>query len=580
MINSSQIKTSSMMLLDDPSLSTDRIDYELPPIAMEYALNSITGMYDGVSHVVWAALNNAIAMTKYAKSIGQTDKDVTVELPSSVSPFFTITNYGVGLTYEEMTRIFSTPRAPLRDDKFKTLGDFGFMPLRFTDEYSILSSQDNETIKCTISRKNGIAQTIIEKLDYTSENGITITIPVRTKVSLRDKEYKDYTNAVQRVLSANFSSPLIVNGLFAQGDQNNFRLLTKVPVQLLGVTKNIDIWVKKFSLTSIYTGKSSYSVVESMASNSYENGVFAVNGWTYQIEGILMPIEPDFIIDLPADLVNFEDSGLLIANDDLLQDLKEQIHSNFDVDSMLIESFLYEFKTIEPSAIKSFMKHNKITGTVSDDKKSVYIDKFDKTLSISDFEGSWLSDFVKYPNSVVSACTYDTVDTFNKSVIYDTFNVSAIAPNMKYLSYNLGDFSKTVIDQASESFTSNRFAPLAMFTDYRIPGFALESVLIVEVSSAEEVKEFIKSSTRIAYMYSRKLITMIFVNANIGISDDERNDFIQKIKLKVKTEPNIDYINMQDFRAILSSVTADEGLLLLKTNYLKDWDTINNVLDF
>jgi len=129
---------------------------------------------------------------------GQT-KPVQVTLPSDLNPNFIVKDFGVGMSRQEMTEIYSKFGASTKNDNNDEIGGFGLgakSALALVSQFTVISVQDGRKNTVIISKDNrGIGElNFLEETDTKEPNGVTITIPIpnASRLHTATKEYATF----------------------------------------------------------------------------------------------------------------------------------------------------------------------------------------------------------------------------------------------------------------------------------------------------------------------------------------------------------------------------------------------------
>lgn len=115
---------------------------------------------------------------------GRTDTPVTVNTPTLFDPYFTVQDYGTGLSHEDMTTLYSTICRSDRRDSNNFLGGFGLgskSPYSYTDQFTVESRYNGwKRLYAVYKNTNNIPTLSLMDTAVTVErNGLTVKIPVR-----------------------------------------------------------------------------------------------------------------------------------------------------------------------------------------------------------------------------------------------------------------------------------------------------------------------------------------------------------------------------------------------------------------
>lgn len=116
---------------------------------------------------------------------GQTHVAVTVNGPTLFDPYFTVHDYGTGLSHEDMTTLYSTICRSDRRDSNNFLGGFGLgskSPYSYTDQFTVESRYNGwKRLYAVYKNTDNIPTLSLMSTTATDEhNGLTVKIPVKS----------------------------------------------------------------------------------------------------------------------------------------------------------------------------------------------------------------------------------------------------------------------------------------------------------------------------------------------------------------------------------------------------------------
>lgn len=116
---------------------------------------------------------------------GQTHVAVTVNAPTLFDPYFTVQDYGTGLSHEDMTTLYSTICRSDRRDSNSFLGGFGLgskSPYSYTDQFTVESRYNGwKRLYAVYKNTDNIPTLSLMSTTATDEhNGLTVKIPVKS----------------------------------------------------------------------------------------------------------------------------------------------------------------------------------------------------------------------------------------------------------------------------------------------------------------------------------------------------------------------------------------------------------------
>lgn len=134
-----------------------------------------------------------------------------IHLPDTFEPWFSVRDFGIGLSPEIMENVFLTLFESTKDQSNDSIGAFGLgskTPLAYTDQFTITSVIDGTARLYSIFIENtGDLQCVeMGEFDTDEPNGVEV------KLGVRPEDYNSFKNEVVNQLSFYKIRPEIVNG--------------------------------------------------------------------------------------------------------------------------------------------------------------------------------------------------------------------------------------------------------------------------------------------------------------------------------------------------------------------------------
>lgn len=119
---------------------------------------------------------------------GKADVPIKVTLPTTFAPSFTVQDFGVGLSVDDLRDIYSQYGASTKEDNDDETGYLGMgskSGLTFTDQFTVTAIKGGVKTSAVVARSDDGAASIriLDTSSTTDSNGVTITIPVGSNVS-------------------------------------------------------------------------------------------------------------------------------------------------------------------------------------------------------------------------------------------------------------------------------------------------------------------------------------------------------------------------------------------------------------
>lgn len=153
-----------------------------------------------------------ISCNAYDAHVAAGKKDVPFEihLPDAFEPWFAVKDYGVGLSKDEITGIFTVYFQSTKDQSNDSIGAFGLgakTPFSYTDQFTVTSCKNNiRTVYSAYINEQGVPN-IIEMISANTDepNGVEI------KMSVKREDYQRFATETQQQLKFFKVKPKIVN---------------------------------------------------------------------------------------------------------------------------------------------------------------------------------------------------------------------------------------------------------------------------------------------------------------------------------------------------------------------------------
>lgn len=176
------------MLVDKRHDITVQGNLDGQKVAMTFDENSLSHIYsiliDMYSDTELAVIReySTNALDSHVEA-GQT-RPIEVTLPSPLSPFFKVKDFGVGLSVDEVVNIYSKYGASTKresNDFNGMLGIGGKSALTYTSQFNVTAIKEGVKIQISVSRSEDGAATmeIVDTVSTTEHNGVEITVPVK-----------------------------------------------------------------------------------------------------------------------------------------------------------------------------------------------------------------------------------------------------------------------------------------------------------------------------------------------------------------------------------------------------------------
>ena len=141
---------------------------------------------------------------------GTPDLPFTLHLPDSFEPWFSVQDYGVGLSPAEIDSVFKVYFSSTKDNSNDAIGAFGLgskTPFSYTDQFSISAVKDNQlSVYSAYITSSGIPDIrLMHSEETTAPTGVEI------KMSVKREDYITFSNEVLDQLQYFKVKPLLLN---------------------------------------------------------------------------------------------------------------------------------------------------------------------------------------------------------------------------------------------------------------------------------------------------------------------------------------------------------------------------------
>lgn len=163
------------------SIDENEFSMSIDPKSMSHIVARLTDLYaNPIVATVREIMSNAIDSTMLIPLADR--KPIEVELPSTFSLFFGVTDHGVGLSLEEIKKIYTRYGSSTKRGDYSQIGAYGLgskAPLSYTNEFTVSSVKNHELSEILIT-SSGEANTvkIVNHGTSDSDNYMKVMIPV------------------------------------------------------------------------------------------------------------------------------------------------------------------------------------------------------------------------------------------------------------------------------------------------------------------------------------------------------------------------------------------------------------------
>ena len=350
----------------------EEVEMGINPAAMKLIIDRLTDLYPNpVSSSVREVVSNAIDAT--AKLPASDRKAVEIYSPSSLNASFRVIDRGIGMSTDDVRKIYSQYGGSTKTDDFTQLGAYGLgakAPLAYCSEFQVTTTKDGFTTIFTCSRKAmGNVTTIVSQERTGKPNGTEVVIPVKAH------DLGEFRTAIDNFKKFAPDVPLIIDGKEVLTEEK-YQFFDTIVLDEETDTRG-RVWMNNSAARSYFMALSSGRFGYRSFSVKY-----VLSGWLYTISHSYD--EPTFIVELKPGVVDFSSSRDSITRNDRSRALEERVVKYYSTmnDDLLAKTMAY-FRKLPEEAAWNFALDLKIK-TYDGLHVSVNNKRFD--LSQEDFE--------------------------------------------------------------------------------------------------------------------------------------------------------------------------------------------------
>lgn len=228
-------------------------------------------------------------------------RPIEVTLPNSWSPFFKVKDYGLGLSIEDVYKVYSQYGASTKRDSNLVNGMLGLgckSALTYTSQFTIVSVKDGVKITVVVSRiEDGSAgMEVVDTVATTEPNGVEITVPVKNgDASAFAQESRDFYQYWDK-------GTVLVDG--KEPESHSLKM----------VTKNIGMG----------TGNTDYIVMGNVAYRVKDKGLFGSGGAAYRNFNVVAFVDIGEVAFTPSR----EDLMYTVQTNDTIERLRKELRDH------------------------------------------------------------------------------------------------------------------------------------------------------------------------------------------------------------------------------------------------------------
>lgn len=210
------MKPVARVLDGEGNLGGEKIGMTIDDAAMQHIMSVLTDLYsDPELAVIREYSTNALDSHRDA---GQT-RPIEVTLPSALSPFFRVRDYGIGLDADDIRNIYSRYGTSTKRDSNDVVGMLGLgckSALTYTDQFTLTGIKDGRMVQVAIGRDEdgGGSMTIVADEASDAPEGAEVIVPVKRHNAFEAKAFEFFKFWQEGTVLVNGEKPERVDGMW------------------------------------------------------------------------------------------------------------------------------------------------------------------------------------------------------------------------------------------------------------------------------------------------------------------------------------------------------------------------------
>lgn len=179
------MKTETRVLDVDSTLQGEKVGMTIDADATAHIMSILTDLYSNPELAVIREYSTNALDSHVEAGV---DRPIEITLPTPLSPFFRVKDYGLGLNADDIREIYSRYGASSKRNSNDVVGMLGLgckSALTYTDQFTLIGVKDGVATQVSISRDEdgGGSMTIVESYETQAPSGVEIVVPVKTRNS-------------------------------------------------------------------------------------------------------------------------------------------------------------------------------------------------------------------------------------------------------------------------------------------------------------------------------------------------------------------------------------------------------------
>ncbi len=328
---------------------------EISKTNMTHIIRRLTELYPNpIEASVREVVSNAIDAVNELPESERSPVEITS--PNLLNPFFTVRDYGIGMSPEDVEKIYPNYGASTKTENLSAVGSHGLggkAPLAYTNRFDLETTKDGITTKFTMQKINGEAEIEIHSSEKNelAASGTTVTIPVFSK------DVAEFEKAIDVYRNHSWSLPTKIDGedFFENAD---YAFLSKIKIYDDGETEvHGRVHVLKSRLAQLFNG------FRRPGDLFLDSAAYAIGGWIYSPNATSKIFsQPILVVEIAPALVDFASSRDAITSNEKLEALNRRVRDALTNPTVIAEQAFAVYRNLERKDVLQFA--SEIHGTM------------------------------------------------------------------------------------------------------------------------------------------------------------------------------------------------------------------------
>ena len=214
------MKVETRVLDVTSTLEGEKVGMSIDQSALSHIMSVLTDLYsDPELAVIREYSTNAFD----AHVEAGIDRPIDVTLPSALSPFFKVRDYGFGLDANDIREIYSRYGTSTKRESNDVVGVLGLgckSALTYTDQFTLVGFKDGIRTTVVVSRdEDGSgSMTIVDQSESDEESGVEVVVPANLRNSFDEKSNDFFKFWDEGKVLVNGDAPKRVDGIWIDDD--------------------------------------------------------------------------------------------------------------------------------------------------------------------------------------------------------------------------------------------------------------------------------------------------------------------------------------------------------------------------